>query len=167
MTGSTSVSVLVPLAGPSSAAAAARETIERYLETTGFTFEVIVPEAPAYGSALRKGVSEATGSVIVVVDAALPYAVGAIGDAVAMIDSGASEIVFGTTAGNRGVWFLRSFDGDVAHFLLITFWDSVESIQRFAGDDYGKARYYPEDKDYLLEFEENAIHYEVLRGPGL
>ncbi len=101
MTGSTSVSVVVPLAGASSAAAAARETIERYLETTGFTFEVIVPDAPTYGSALRKGVSESTGSVILVVDAALPYAVGAIGDAVAMIDSGATEVVFGATAGNR------------------------------------------------------------------
>jgi SAM-dependent methyltransferase len=109
MTGSTSVSVLVPLAGASSAAAA-RENIGRYLETTGFTFEVIVSEAPSYGSSLRKAVAEATGSVIVVVDPALPYAVSAIGDAVAMIDSGATEVVFGTTAPNRdqrGPAFLR------------------------------------------------------------
>jgi heme-degrading monooxygenase HmoA len=74
---------------------------------------------------------------------------------------------YSSTSGNRGVWFLRSFDGDTAHFLLITLWDSVESIQGFAGDDYQKAHYYPEDKDYLLEFEENAVHYEVLQGPGL
>ncbi|HSP14461.1 MAG TPA: bifunctional glycosyltransferase/class I SAM-dependent methyltransferase [Thermoanaerobaculia bacterium] len=101
MTGSTSVSVLVPLAGTSPAAAAARENIERYLETTGFTFEVIAAEASTYGASLRKSVAEATGSVVVVVDAALPYPVSAIGDAVAMIDSGATEVVFGTTARNR------------------------------------------------------------------
>src|SRR6266508_1122723 len=98
MTGSTSVSVLVPLAGAPSAAAAAREVIDRYLETTGFTFEVISPEAPTYGAAIRKGVSEASGSVIVIVDAPLPYPVSAIGDVVAMIDSGATEVVFGTIA---------------------------------------------------------------------
>jgi len=98
MTASTTVSVLVPPAGGRGVAASA-EAIERYLETTGFTFEVIVPDAPGYGAAVRKGVSEATGSVIVIVDPDLPYAVSALGDAVAMIDSGATEVVFGAVAG--------------------------------------------------------------------
>jgi SAM-dependent methyltransferase len=98
MTGSTSVSVLVPLAGTSPSAAAARTTIERYLETTGFTFEVLAPSGDTYGASVRRGVAEATGSVIVVVDAALPYVVSAIGDAVAMIESSATEVVFGAMA---------------------------------------------------------------------
>ncbi len=68
------------------------------------------------------------------------------------------------TDGNRGVYVLRRIDGDQAHFLLLTLWDSVEAIQRFAGEDYGKAHYYPEDKDYLLEFEEHVVHYDVLLG---
>ncbi|HEX9160571.1 MAG TPA: bifunctional glycosyltransferase/class I SAM-dependent methyltransferase [Thermoanaerobaculia bacterium] len=97
MTGSTSVSVLVPLTGTTSVSAT-REAIERYLETTGFTFEIITAEATTYGASVRKGVSDATGSVIVIVDPSLPYPVSAIGDAVAMIDSGATEVVFGTTA---------------------------------------------------------------------
>ena len=96
MTGSTSVSVLVPLAGGSSPAGTARESIEKYLETTGFTFEIITTSAATYGASLRKGVADASGSVVVVVDEALPYPVSAIGDAVAMIDSGATEVVFGT-----------------------------------------------------------------------
>jgi hypothetical protein len=29
-------------------------------------------------------------------------------------------------------------------------------------DDYERARYYPEDDDYLLEREELVTHYEVL-----
>lgn len=38
----------------------------------------------------------------------------------------------------------------------------MEAIKKFAGEDYEKARYYPEDKDYLLEFEEKVAHYEVM-----
>jgi SAM-dependent methyltransferase len=92
---STSVSVVVPLcaAGAGNAVAA----IERYLETTGFTFEVLAPESEQYAVALRRGVADAKGGVIVVVDAALPYPVGAIGDAVAMVESGATDVVFAST----------------------------------------------------------------------
>ncbi len=57
--------------------------------------------------------------------------------------------------------FLRRVEGDVAHFNLVTYWESLEVIKNFAGDDYEIAKYYPEDKDYLLEFEEKVIHYEV------
>lgn len=66
------------------------------------------------------------------------------------------------TDGNRGVHVLRRIEGDQAHFLIITFWDSVEAIKRFAGEDFEKARYYPEDENYLLEFEEKVAHYEVI-----
>ena len=31
----------------------------------------------------------------------------------------------------------------------------------FAGADFEKARYYPEDEKYLLKFEENVAHYET------
>ncbi len=102
MTGSTSLTVLVPLAGTPSSALAAREVIERYLETTGFTFEIVSAAGSSYGASIRRGVAEATGSVIVIVDASLPYPVSAIGDAVAMIESGSTEVVFGTTSREAG-----------------------------------------------------------------
>lgn len=66
------------------------------------------------------------------------------------------------TEGNLAAYVLRSIEGGQAHFLTLTFWDSVESIKKFAGEDYEKARYYPEDKDFLLEFEEKVAHYEVM-----
>lgn len=66
------------------------------------------------------------------------------------------------TPGNRGLFLLRRTDGDVAHFLLTSLWDSVESIQRFAGEDYTRARYYDEDDDFLLEREPLVTHYDVL-----
>jgi heme-degrading monooxygenase HmoA len=64
--------------------------------------------------------------------------------------------------GNLGVHVLRRIEGEQAHFLTLTFWDSVESIKKFAGEEYEEARYYPEDKDFLLEFEERVAHYEVM-----
>jgi heme-degrading monooxygenase HmoA len=69
------------------------------------------------------------------------------------------------TPGNKGVTFLRRVEGDTAHFLLITLWESLDSIKQFAGHDVETARYYPEDTDFLLEFEPNAFHYQVLNQP--
>jgi len=66
------------------------------------------------------------------------------------------------TPGNQGAWMLRRLDGDVAHFITLTFWESREAIKRFAGDDIERARYYPEDERYLLEFEPTVAHYDVL-----
>ena len=69
---------------------------------------------------------------------------------------------YARTAGNRGVYVLRRREGEVAHFLLITHWESVEAIKGFAGEDYERARYYPEDDDFLLEREPFVTHYEML-----
>lgn len=65
------------------------------------------------------------------------------------------------TPGNLGVFVFRQIEGTEAHFLTLSLWDSYESIQRFAGDEYQFAKYYPEDEQYLLEFEPNVQHYEV------
>ena len=67
-----------------------------------------------------------------------------------------------TTPGNRGIIVERWLEGDVAHFLLMTFWDSKEAIMRFAGADYTVPRYYPEDDAYLLEREAIVRHSDVL-----
>jgi len=65
------------------------------------------------------------------------------------------------TKGFVKLTFLRRIEGDIAHFNLITFWKNIDVIKNFAGDDYEIAKYYPRDKDYLLEFEEKVTHYEV------
>ena len=70
-----------------------------------------------------------------------------------------------STPGNRGVYVLRRIEGTTAHFLLLTLWDTLEAVRAFAGDDVEKARYYPDDKRWLLEFEPNVVHYEVLERP--
>ena len=69
------------------------------------------------------------------------------------------------TEGNRGVCFLRRVEGDRAHFITVSFWDSIGKIESFAGSDPDKARYYPEDEGFLLELEPRVGHYEVVAEP--
>ncbi len=57
--------------------------------------------------------------------------------------------------------FLRNTKNNVGHFTLITFWENLEVIKNFAGEDFERAKYYPEDETFLLEFEEKVTHYEV------
>ncbi len=67
--------------------------------------------------------------------------------------------------GNRGVYVLRRLDGDQAHFLLLTLWESEAAIRAFAGAEMEKAKYYPFDSDFLLELEPTATHYAVFAAP--
>jgi heme-degrading monooxygenase HmoA len=72
---------------------------------------------------------------------------------------------YAAIAGNKGVFLLKKEDGPVTHFNTLTFWDSYAAIREFAGDDYEKAKYYPGDKDFLLEFEPLVAHFDVLEKP--
>jgi heme-degrading monooxygenase HmoA len=64
--------------------------------------------------------------------------------------------------GNMSVHILERTEGDITHFITLTFWRDMESIKEFAGEDVEKAKYYPEDRDFLLEFESTVVHYEVV-----
>ena len=65
------------------------------------------------------------------------------------------------TKGFVKLTFLRNTNDDIGHFKLITFWENLEVIKNFAGEDFEKAKYYPEDEKFMLEFEEKVTHYEV------
>jgi heme-degrading monooxygenase HmoA len=72
---------------------------------------------------------------------------------------------YSSIPGNRGVWVLRRVQQETVEFTLISLWDSYDAIRAFAGDDYEKAVYYPEDRKYLLERSPGVEHYDVLQGP--
>jgi len=63
--------------------------------------------------------------------------------------------------GLQKLLFLRKNEKDVAHFLLVTYWNSMESVKKFAGEQPERAKYYPEDDQFLLEKEELSALYEV------
>src|SRR5947208_1146335 len=66
------------------------------------------------------------------------------------------------TPGNLGVEVLRRSDRGETHFLFISYWESMEAIRTFAGDDVERAHYYPDDHEYLVVLEPTVTHYEVL-----
>ena len=49
------------------------------------------------------------------------------------------------TVGNRGAFDLHRVEGEVAHFDMLTFWEDIDSIKRFAGQDHEVAKYYDFD----------------------
>lgn len=68
---------------------------------------------------------------------------------------------YGSIDGLEKLYFLRRVEGETVHFLLVTLWDSMESVRKFAGDQPEKAKYYLEDDSFLLEKEENTVLYDI------
>jgi heme-degrading monooxygenase HmoA len=67
--------------------------------------------------------------------------------------------------GNRGVYVLRRNGKKRVEFLMISLWDSVNAIRKFAGEEIDRASYYPEDEKFLVKLEPKVKHFEVLTGP--
>ncbi|MBO9565252.1 MAG: antibiotic biosynthesis monooxygenase [Niastella sp.] len=82
-----------------------------------------------------------------------------------VIDTGIPEYL--ATPGNRGAQIWQKTAGDVTHIWTVSWWDDLESIKGFAGEDISKAHYYDEDEKYLLEFEPYVQHYEAYDFPPL
>ncbi len=64
--------------------------------------------------------------------------------------------------GNIAVYILERQEGEITHFITLTFWEDMEAVKKFAGDDPEAAKYYPEDREFLLEFEPRVVHYRVV-----
>lgn len=71
------------------------------------------------------------------------------------------------TPGNQGVFVAQRDRDGLAEFLLLTLWDSMEAVERFAGSTPGRAVFYPEDDDFLVERDEHVDHYDILEAPTL
>jgi len=76
---------------------------------------------------------------------------------------------YGATRGNLGFqMLLRDMDNGTTEVTTLSWWISIDAIQAFAGADYDRARYYPEDDRYLLEKPESVEHsLVVIDGLGL
>ena len=76
-----------------------------------------------------------------------------------VIDTGIPD--YTATPGNLGAQIWQRQEGDITHIWTVSWWDTMESIKVFAGEEVEKARYYEEDKKYLLEFEPQVIHCDT------
>ena len=68
---------------------------------------------------------------------------------------------YASVSGNISAKVLLKREGEICHFFTISEWKDIDSIIKFAGNGFEKAKYYEEDKKYLLELEENVNHYET------
>ena len=76
-----------------------------------------------------------------------------------MIEKAAPD--YASVDGLLKLYFQRRNENEMAHFLLVTIWDSLDSIEKFAGAEPNLAKYYPEDDDFLLEKEKYTSMYDV------
>ena len=65
------------------------------------------------------------------------------------------------TPGNVGVYILTRIEGDRAEIVVVSLWESLEHVRAFAGDDVGRAVFYPEDDRFLVNRDWRVSHYEV------
>lgn len=66
--------------------------------------------------------------------------------------------------GHHGVQLLRRDLAEESEFVVINFFESIEAVKRFAGEDYTVPVFEPEAKLLLSRIETEARHYEVKAG---
>jgi len=64
-------------------------------------------------------------------------------------------------AGYRGIQLLRRKVGDEVEFVTIMWFESIDAVRAFAGEDYEVAVVPPKASALLLRFDARSQHYEV------
>lgn len=69
---------------------------------------------------------------------------------------------YAATDGNLGFQILTSAEADgLSTITTLSWWTDLEAVKRFAGEDYQRAQYYPEDDAFLVERTELVQHHVV------
>jgi len=68
-------------------------------------------------------------------------------------------------AGFRGIQLLRRDAGGEVEFVTLMWFDSLDAVRAFAGDDYERAVVPPPARALLARFDECSAHYPVAE-PG-
>lgn len=66
--------------------------------------------------------------------------------------------------GHRGEYLLRRDLEDGVELVVLTLWESMEAVGRFAGTEADKAVVDPEARAVLTSFDEHVSHFEVVAG---
>ena len=66
------------------------------------------------------------------------------------------------TPGHVRTLALRRVQGERAEFVILSLWKSMDAVRAFAGEDVGRAVFYPEDDRFLVERDEHVTHYDVV-----
>lgn len=75
------------------------------------------------------------------------------------------EIAARQIAGYRGAHLLRRSLADEVEFITIMWFDSLDDVREFMGEDYEVAHVPPQARAVLARFDERSQHYEALLVP--
>lgn len=64
--------------------------------------------------------------------------------------------------GHLGAHLLQRIEDDGVHVLVLTTWESMEAVRRFAGEHPETAVVEPEARRVLASFDAHVRHYEVV-----
>jgi hypothetical protein len=69
-------------------------------------------------------------------------------------------------AGYRGISLARREVGAEVEFVTMMWFDSIEAVRAFAGDNYEIAVVGPRARALLARFDERSAHYETVVAPA-
>jgi heme-degrading monooxygenase HmoA len=64
--------------------------------------------------------------------------------------------------GHCGAYLLRRRVGNLVDFVVLTLWESMDSVRKFAGLETAKAVVEPEARAALTSFDDSVTHFEVV-----
>ena len=64
-------------------------------------------------------------------------------------------------AGYRGIQLFRRNIADEVEFITVMWFDSIDAVRAFAGEDYEVAVVPPKARELLSRFDARSQHYEV------
>ncbi len=68
--------------------------------------------------------------------------------------------------GHRGAYLLQRPVEEEIEIVVLTLWESMEAVRKFAGAESEKAVVEPEARAVLTSFDRSVTHFEVVHGPG-
>jgi heme-degrading monooxygenase HmoA len=66
--------------------------------------------------------------------------------------------------GHRGAYLLRRIVDGAIEFVVLTLWDSMAAVRRFAGAQPDMAVVEAEARAILTSFDDRVTHYEIVQG---
>lgn len=70
-------------------------------------------------------------------------------------------------AGNAGAFVRRETQGEWEHFFLATYWNDLDAIIAFAGEEYHVAVTYADDEQFQLLSDPYVFQFEVAAVVGI
>jgi uncharacterized protein YciI/heme-degrading monooxygenase HmoA len=64
--------------------------------------------------------------------------------------------------GHRGAYLLRRVVDDAIELVVLTLWESMGAVRKFAGEAPEKAVVEPEARAVLTSFDESVVHFEII-----